>query len=33
MLRSSGLKTEITDTLQVVDEHFTSSAELARTKS
>jgi hypothetical protein len=32
MLRSSGIKTAITDTLQVVDEHFMSSVELARTK-
>jgi hypothetical protein len=30
MLRSSGIKTAITDNLQVVDEHFTNSVELAR---
>jgi hypothetical protein len=32
MLRSSGMKAAITDTLQEVDEHFTSSVELARAK-
>jgi hypothetical protein len=32
MLRSSGKKNAITDTLQVVDEHFTGSVELARAK-
>jgi len=32
MLRSSGKKNSITDTLQVADEHFTCSVELARAK-
>jgi hypothetical protein len=32
MLRSSGKKNAIADTLQVADEHFTSSVELARAK-